>query len=189
MNLVIKIENGEPVNHPILEENLRTLIPDLDIDNLPEGYARFVRKPYPELDNLKMVERTNYVIDPVLSTQINKVWTDEYIIRDLTEEEMLELVDNETKLRNEKMAKDSNAPYPAPEDGNLYVWSSRLNQWIIKPDNFDEVVSAFAEKLAKLDLLSLKPEDLENIDEDKKQQLQQLVDEINTIEGFQGFGI
>jgi hypothetical protein len=62
-----------------------------------------------------------------------------------------------------------------------------LNRWIIKPDNFDEVVNRFASELAELGLLGLTPQELENIDADKKARLQQIVDEINTIEGFEGF--
>jgi hypothetical protein len=188
MNLVIQIKDGKTVEHPIAEENLRVLIPDLDINNPPPGYARFVRKPYPELSSYQSVESVNYVLDPVLSKELKTpVWTDEYVIRDLTEEEMIDMAAEEVRLQNEKMQLDMKAPVPPPDDGNLYVWSSGLNRWIIKPDNFDEVVNRFASELAELGLLGLTPQELENIDADKKARLQQIVDEINTIEGFEGF--
>ena len=190
MNLVIEIKNGKPVNHPIAEENLKVLIPDLDIDNLPEGYARFVRKPLPDLDIFQIIDNVNYVIDPVLSDEMNTtVWTDEYEVRDLIEEEILELVNNEIKLKNEKMEMDANAPYSAPQDGNLYVWSRRLNKWIVKPENFDQTVTKFAEELSKLGLAGLSPSELENIDADKKLKLEQIVDELNKYPGFEDFEI
>lgn len=188
MNLVIEIKDGKTVNHPIAEENLRILIPDLDINNPPPGFARFVRKPYPEVSPQQKLESIEYVLNPDLTEELKTpVWTDKYNIRDLTEEELIDMAAEEVRAQNEKMQLDMGAPYPPPDDGNLYVWSSGLNQWIVKPDNFDEVVNRFASELAELDLLGLTPAELENIDEDKKARLQQIVDEINTIEGFEGF--
>lgn len=43
MKLVIELENGQPLNHPLLWENFLQHFPDADWDNLPEGYAKFER--------------------------------------------------------------------------------------------------------------------------------------------------
>lgn len=45
MNLYIQLENGEPINHPIMEDNLVQAFPDIDLDNLPSNFARFERIP------------------------------------------------------------------------------------------------------------------------------------------------
>lgn len=189
MNLLIRLENGEPVDHPISEENLRHFIPDLDYENPPEGYAKFIRKPYPILSPYERLESIEYVIDSDFWPSNIPVYTDKFNIRELTEEELIELADEMTKAKNEKMQKDSNAPYPAPNDGNLYVWSSQLNKWILKPDNFDEVVSKFAEELSKLGLVNLTPDELQKVDSEKLEKLQKIMEEINTNEGFKNFSV
>jgi hypothetical protein len=49
MNLYIRIENGQPVNHPIAETNLNSVVRGIDVDNLPSDYASFTRVEMPEL--------------------------------------------------------------------------------------------------------------------------------------------
>lgn len=47
--LFIRLENGQPVDHPILESNMRRAFPKMDLDNLPPNFAEFIRvhQPYP----------------------------------------------------------------------------------------------------------------------------------------------
>lgn len=47
MSLMIKIENGQPVGHPIFIDNFRQAFPGQD--PLQSGYAEFVRVSKPEL--------------------------------------------------------------------------------------------------------------------------------------------
>lgn len=179
MNLLIKIQDGKPIDHPIAEENLRFFYPDLDIENPPDGYAKFIRKPYPQLERFQKLESIEYVPDPDYWPSNIPVYTDKFNIRELTEEEMFDLAIEETRLINKQTEIHANAPYPAPDDGNLYIWSGTSNQWILRPLNFDSVVSEYMEKIKELGLTGMTPEELENIDADKKQQLQQIVDKLN----------
>lgn len=189
MNLLIKIQNGEPIDHPIAEENLRFFFPDLDIENPPDGYAKFIRKPYPKLNEFEKLESIEYVIDMDHWPSNIPVYTDKYNTRTMTDEEMIIMADEHTKAMNREMQVLSNAPYPAPDDGNLYVWSGSSNSWILKPDNFDEIFSRFLNKMKELGFSGLTPEQLNNIDPEKKQQLQQIINELNTDEGFEVFHI
>lgn len=179
MNLLIKIQDGKPIDHPIAEENLRFFYPDLDIENPPDGYAKFVRKPYPELEKFQKLESIEYVPDPDYWPSNIPVYTDKFNIRELTEEEMIELANQEAKLINKQMEIYSNAPYPAPDDGNLYIWSGTSNQWVLKPYNFDSVFSEYYQKIKEFGLSEIPPEQFDNIDADKKQQLQQIIDKLN----------
>lgn len=43
MDLFIEIDNGQPVNHPYLGQNLRNC--GIDTDRLPPRFAPFVRTP------------------------------------------------------------------------------------------------------------------------------------------------
>jgi hypothetical protein len=60
MNLYIQLENGEPVNHPILEENFVQAFPNIDLNNLPETFARFERITSPEVGVYEVSEGTTY---------------------------------------------------------------------------------------------------------------------------------
>jgi len=43
MELYIRIKNGQPFEHPISGENLKQAFPHVDTNNLPAGFAKFVR--------------------------------------------------------------------------------------------------------------------------------------------------
>jgi hypothetical protein len=185
MNLLIKVENNKAVDHPIMEENLKYFYPDLDVNNPPEGYARFIRKPYPELTPFQKVESIEYVIDDALSTEYGTiVYTDKYNVVDLTDEELIEYSAAQVRSANEKMQADVNAPYPPPDDGDLYVWSSITNSWFKKPENFDKAISTIANKLNELGLAGLSPTDFQNLSEDKKVELQKILQELNRTTGI-----
>lgn len=42
-DLFIQIRDGQPYQHPIFGDNLRDAFPDIDTNNLPDGFARFIR--------------------------------------------------------------------------------------------------------------------------------------------------
>ena len=41
--LFIKIENNQPVKHPVLESNLKSIMPDFNPENPPQGWVPFIR--------------------------------------------------------------------------------------------------------------------------------------------------
>jgi len=47
MSLFIQIREGQPYQHPILEDNMRQLFPDHDLETAPDGFAHFVRVEQP----------------------------------------------------------------------------------------------------------------------------------------------
>ena len=47
MELYIKIKDGQPIDHPMLKENVQSAFPNVDLENLPEGWARFERVSCP----------------------------------------------------------------------------------------------------------------------------------------------
>jgi hypothetical protein len=50
MNLYIQVREGQPWQHPILEDNLVQAFPGIDLNNLPPGFARFLRIVQPSPD-------------------------------------------------------------------------------------------------------------------------------------------
>lgn len=83
MRCLIKIVDGVPFEHPILVENYLQIFPDADLSNLPEGIVWFERKLKPELpENCVFVQPDSvYQFD-------GTVWTDVWLIRDKTEQEI-----------------------------------------------------------------------------------------------------
>lgn len=181
MNLLIKIENGKTVNHPIAEDNLRYFYPDLDVDHPPEGYARFVRKELPHLDMFQKIDSITYVIDEDLSKQYGtKVWTDKYNVEELSDEEMRQVMAEIVRTANKNMEKTMNAPYPAPDDGEFYVWSETSDMWIKMPDNFAVVINKFYEKIKEFGLEGVTPENLEEVEGPQRLELEKIIAELNT---------
>lgn len=81
MKLFIQIQNQQPIEHPLLEDNVRQVWPDIDLDNLPiDRLAPFIRVPLPAIDIYEVYEGTTYE------------WQDNYVrdvhhIRAMTDEE------------------------------------------------------------------------------------------------------
>jgi len=137
MKLFIRIKDGMPFEHPIVEENFRQAFPNVDIDNLPDNFAEFVR-----------VE--NHVLGPYEKNQtlsyqlVDGKYTDVYTCEQMTAEEILAKQErvktlwplspmfysswsfNETTCSYE-------APVAKPEDGNIYQWRESDLSWVIVP--------------------------------------------------------
>jgi hypothetical protein len=77
MNLYIEIENGQPKNHPALEENLMQVF-----GNIPQNWEPFIRGEPPIPTVYQVLESFDSVY-----TKVNTVWTDVWSVRDMTSEE------------------------------------------------------------------------------------------------------
>jgi hypothetical protein len=86
MNLYIQIREGQPYQHPILEDNLLQAFPGIDLNNLPPNLARFVRIAQPGPDLLPVgnfeVANCNYELMSDGATY-HDVWS----VRDMTDAE------------------------------------------------------------------------------------------------------
>ena len=85
MNLLIKMDSGQPVDHPIMEENARQAWPDVDFDNLPSWLSRFRRVAQPSLEEMPVGifqrAKCTYVIAS------DSVVEDSWSVEDMTAEE------------------------------------------------------------------------------------------------------
>jgi hypothetical protein len=60
MRLFIRIKNGKPFEHPIVEDNFRQAFPHIDPDNLPPEFAEFIRGAPPAIDRFEVYEGVEY---------------------------------------------------------------------------------------------------------------------------------
>jgi hypothetical protein len=138
MNLYIQLQNGEPINHPIVEENLRQAFPELDLNNLPETFARFERVPAPGIGVYEVGEGSTY-------EWVDGIVKDVHHVRAMTAEEQTAKQDA-TKAEwqqnngfaswtfNEETCRfDPPVPYPA--DGKFYVWDEPATNWVERTIN------------------------------------------------------
>jgi len=77
MNLYIEIENGVPKNHPAFEDNLLQAF-----GSIPEYWEPFTRVERPTLSVYQILESQEAVY-----TKVNGIWTDVWLVRDMTAEE------------------------------------------------------------------------------------------------------
>ncbi len=129
MELFIRIVDGQPVDHPILEENFRAAFPEIDINNLPPEFARFIRVPQPRLGPYeKNVTATYEWVDGVV--------TDVWHVEQMTAEERQEKIAQMMNFRPfpswvfDEVTCRWDAPIPYPTDGNRYRWDEPTTSWV-----------------------------------------------------------
>ena len=133
MNLYIRLQDGTPVDHPILEDNFKQAFPDIDTENLPPTFGKFVRVsrpanigPYEEYMGVEYVKNGD-------------VYTDSHILRQFTDEEKAakqqEAHDQWSKIgfpswifNEERCLFESPIPYPT--DGQIYKWDEPTLSWV-----------------------------------------------------------
>jgi len=141
MELYIRIVNGLPFKNPIFGDNFRQAFPDIDTNNLPSEFAKFVRVEPPIVGLYKALE-------PVTYEFIDGVWTDVFRERDMTTEEKTAVQQEViTGFNNREYATNWSAwtldeatcvmvppiPRPTPVEGVMMAWCGADNNWKAAP--------------------------------------------------------
>ena len=133
MELYIRIADGQPVDHPILGENLRQAFPHIDTNNLPADFARFVRVSRPTSALYQ------YVGGAPTYQWVDGVVTDVWEVRDMTAEERAAVIAQAMQNQPfpswtfDEAACSWNPPVPLPEDASMekgYYWDEPTLSWI-----------------------------------------------------------
>lgn len=137
-DLFIQIRDGQPYQHPIFGDNLRDAFPDIDTNNLPETFARFVRHspdlhvgPYEVLvedyvwngdvveDNWSVRPMTEAEAAEVKATAIESIERDRSVLLGMADYE-LDTFNDEDKIIWQKYIDDLRAyTYTDPLDAKL----------------------------------------------------------------------
>jgi hypothetical protein len=83
LELYIQIRDGQPFEHPIFADNFREAFPDVDTENLPDTFAKFIRVDQP-------VPGTYEVYEGVTYEWVDGVVKDVHSVRAMTDEERAE---------------------------------------------------------------------------------------------------
>ncbi len=130
MELFIRIKDGQPFEHPILGDNFCQAFPDVDTNNLPAEFARFVRVVQPTLGPYEKNQTMSYQL-------VDGVYTDVFACEQMTAEE---IVIKKQTVRDEWTGFASwvfneticafEAPTPKPNNGKLYTWNESTTTWM-----------------------------------------------------------
>ena len=133
MELFIRIQNGQPFEHPIMGDNFRQAFPNVDTNNLPAEFARFVRVAAPAVGPYEKNQTVSYQL-------VDGAYTDVFTCEQMTAEEIAAKQQavkdawaanplfaswtfNETTCAYE-------APTPRPTDGKFYTWDEPTLAWV-----------------------------------------------------------
>lgn len=133
MRLFIRLQDGQPVDHPITEDNFVMAYPNVDINNLPDWVANFERIQLGVPGVYEVYVGSHYEFD-------NDVVKDVHVFRDMTTAEKTTKQD-EVKadwaqngfpswVFNEETCA-FNPPIPYPDDGQKYRWDEETTSWIL----------------------------------------------------------
>ena len=135
MNLIIRIKDGKPFEHPIVLSNFVEAFPGVDLDNLPPEFAWFERI-------LPSAPGVYEVYDGVTYEWDNSIVKDVHHVRPMTGEEITEK-QNLVKARWAEIGHPSwifneetcafDAPVPYPSDGQKYIWNEDTQSWDLLP--------------------------------------------------------
>jgi hypothetical protein len=133
MELFIRIQNGQPFEHPIMGDNFRQAFPHIDTNNLPAEFARFVRVKAPALGVYEKNQTVSYQL-------VNGVYTDVFACEQMTAPE---IAAKQQEVKDVWAANDGPAswtfdeaiceytpPTPKPSDGKIYRWDEPATTWI-----------------------------------------------------------
>jgi hypothetical protein len=133
MELFIRIKDGQPFEHPILGDNFRQAFPDVDTNNLPAEFARFVRVAAPAVGPYEKNQTVSYQL-------VDGAYTDVFTVEQMTAEEIAakqQAVKDAWAANNGFASWSFNeatcayeAPTPMPTDGKRYIWDEPTLAWV-----------------------------------------------------------
>ena len=132
MELFIQIRDGQPFEHPILGDNFRQAFPNIDTDNLPPEFARFVRVAASPVGTFEVYE----VCGECVYALVDGVYTDVHNVRPMTDEEKAaKIAEARERLLpnwtlNEETLQASPPPRPTVKGAYPYKFDRETNLWV-----------------------------------------------------------
>jgi hypothetical protein len=133
MELFIRVKDGQPFEHPIFGDNFCNAFPNVDTNNLPAEFARFVRVAAPAVGPYEKNQTVSYQL-------VDGAYTDVFTVEQMTAEEI---------AAKQQAVKDAwaangfaswvfnaatcsfNAPTPRPTDVGIYAWDEPSLSWVL----------------------------------------------------------
>lgn len=137
----IKLQNGEPIGHPLSEENCMYLYDGFNPNNLPDGLVPFIKTPPPILTAYQLLGEVSYVVE---DDRVIETWN----IVNLSADEIKAKQDIVKQLwkgfASWTFDEDICAfkpPIPYPADGKHYHWEEDALNWVEYIHNNEDPMS------------------------------------------------
>ena len=133
LKLYIQIKDGNPINHPILEDNLVQAFPNIDLINLPPEFAKFMRIPTPEIGVYEIYEGVTYEWEDNIVKDVHHVRQMTNAEKTLKQNEVKENWANNNGFPSwvfNEITCSFGPPIPYPNDGKNYNWDEETTQWV-----------------------------------------------------------
>jgi hypothetical protein len=98
MDLFIRLQNGQPHEHPIMADNFAAAFPEIDTNNLPPEFARFERVTAPILDDTFEINDHSY-------QWVDGVVKDVWVTREMNDSERQTRTEEERGILLRKIAR------------------------------------------------------------------------------------
>ena len=131
----IRIADGQPVGNPIVPENMAQAFPDIDLNNLPSGWAPFnrIEQPVDLLTSPFQVAVCTYTL-----SSDGVAWQDTWTAQEVSADEKAAIIaaaqanpppfPNLTSNINTLVWEPN---IPMPPDGKTYRWKRATGDWVI----------------------------------------------------------
>jgi len=136
-DLYIQVQDGQPVNHPVLQQNLMDVFGEI-----PAHFEEFSRIPMPNPNILGVFQKFQETYETPTYQKIDGVWQDIWTVVDMTEEEKtakIASVQSQPQMFaswtfDSELCKWS-APTPLPSDIDTvnYSWNEVTQSWALSP--------------------------------------------------------
>lgn len=141
LELYIQIRNGQPHEHPIFADNFREAFPDVDTENLPDTFAKFIRVDAPVPDTYEVYEGVTY-------QWFDGVVKDVHSVRPMTDEERaaktVELTDAANQFKLARIALINDKLTTETDETAQTLWLDCLTAheaWVL--ESVDPITPAF----------------------------------------------
>ena len=133
-NWYIRLRNGEPIDLPIEEDNLRMFFTNFDENNLPEWLAKVIRTPMRLPGVYEHYEGTFYEWDGDIIREIHRITPMTEMEKRVKQQETISNYINAkadpTWIFDEERC-DFVPPIPYPTDGQRYIWDRSKAEWVL----------------------------------------------------------
>jgi hypothetical protein len=93
MNLYIRIQDGQPFEHPLFESNVKEVWPDIDLNNLPSNLVRFERVQPPVPGSFEVLDGFTYEL-------VDGIYKDVWHLRPMNDSERQDQIARFTESLN-----------------------------------------------------------------------------------------
>ena len=136
MNLYIRVVDGQPFEHPITEENMRFAFPEVNLETLPDNFARFVRVAPPAIGPYEKNQTVSYELNYGAYTDVFSV--EQMTAEEITAKQQAVQADWEGNSGPASWAFNAEtcayeAPIAKPDEENNYVWRESDLSWVYVP--------------------------------------------------------